>query len=346
MTYMLSEIREEPEVLRRLACENKAVLDALCAELRKRDIKHVTFAGRGTSDHAAIYGQYVMSIVGGVNAGLAVPSCISLYGADIYYGDSLVIAISQSGSAEDALAVVESAKACGAVTLSVTNDPESKLARAAKYHLCCAAGKEKSVAATKTFTSQLALLYLLAARRFAKPEMEARFSRFPDALGAFIDDFGKSAGALALRYRYIENGFVMARGVSYPIALETVLKIQETCYVRLSGYSSADFYHGPMARIDALSPVIIYALRGRSMNDNAALAEKVVSLGAEPLVVTDDPDAAKRFAVSYLLPDVGSELLSPILAASFAQLFAEALCALRGGDPDNPRNLKKVTVTR
>ncbi|MBR7142865.1 MAG: SIS domain-containing protein [Clostridia bacterium] len=346
MTYMLQEILASPDILASLEKENRHVLTALGAELRQKQIRSVTFAGRGTSDHASIYGQYLLSIIGGVCAGLAIPSAISLYGSQIDYGESLVIAVSQSGSAADALAVLECARQSGAVTLAITNDPQSPLAKAAQWHLFCHADEEKSVAATKTFTSQLALLYLLAAYWFEREDMKQYFAQLPRKLNAWLSEAVPQMESFVRPYRYMEDGFILSRGITYPIALETMLKVQETCYVKLKAYSSADFYHGPLAQVDRRTPVIVYAPSGAALQENLAMAEKIRSLGNEPLVVTDSEQVFQQASSAFLLPKAEDELAAPLFFAVFAQLFAQALCLERGGDPDHPRNLKKVTVTR
>jgi len=343
---MKSEISEEPRVLRELLPTNRDTLEALGKALRERNIRNVTFAGRGTSDHASVYGQYLLAILGGMNPGLAIPSAITLYGARMDYSGSLVVAVSQSGRAADALAVVERGNRCGAVTLAVTNDPESPVAKAARFHLWCHAGPELSVAATKTFTAQLGIMYLLAAFWTQRQDLIDDFEKMPALTEAFISAMARDAEGLATGYRYMETGFVLSRGIGYPVALETMLKIQETCYVKIKGYSSADFYHGPMAQIDNGTAVIVYAMEGKALEENTAMADRIAAIGARPLVVTDSASVAERYPLSYLLPKAPNELLAPLLTATFAQLFAEALCCLRGGNPDSPRNLQKVTVTR
>ena len=346
MTLMLKEILEESKILPTLEEVNASTFSGLCEVLRKRKIKNVTLAARGTSDHAAIYGQYLLSIVCGVTAGLAVPSAISLYGADIDLSDTLVIAISQSGKAADALAVIEAGNRHGAETLAITNYTDSPLAKAAKWHLFCNAGEEKAVAATKTFTAQLALTYLLAAHWAKREDMLSAFPSLAEKLNELAKKAEKEIKSIALPYRYMDNGFVLSRGIGYPIALETMLKIQETCYARIKGYSSADFYHGPIAQIERDTPVILYLLKGSAFNDNMEMANKLRGLGVEPFIVTDSKELHAEAPCSYLIPEADHELAAPIILAEFAQLFAEALCALKGLDPDTPRNLNKVTVTR
>ena len=151
---------------------------------------------------------------------------------------------------------------------------------------------------------------------------------------------------MASKYKDIKDGFVLSRGITYPIALESALKIQETCYIKMKGYSVSDFYHGPLAQIESDTVTVVYAVKGKAENDGIGAADRLVSIGNRPLVVTDDFELKDRYENVMLVPDCGDEFLAPVVLATFAQLFAFHLCLARGGNPDCPRNLKKVTVTR
>lgn len=346
MTKMLQEIGEQAAVLRGLEEANRETLTALTAVLRERRITHAVFTARGTSDHASIFGQYLLGITGGVVSALALPSCVTLYGGQFCFENDLVVGVSQSGKAADGLAVLNQAKAAGGVTLAITNDADSPMAKAADFHLYCNAGPEKSVAATKTFTAQLGLITLLAAYWHQDDALLTAFQALPDHVEQTNRLCDSEIDALALQYRYIEDGFVLSRGLCYPIALEAMLKIQETCYVRMKGYAVSDFYHGPLAQVDGNTPVLLFAPGGRALEDHRGMLARLREIGAEPLVVTNDKAFAEECRLSFLLPDTGSELTQPFLYAVFAQRFAQSLCVQKGLNPDAPRNLKKVTITR
>ena len=346
MTKMLEEIRQQPQVLASLEEANRQTLLSLVEELKERKITHAVFAGRGTSDHASIFAQYVLGITKGVVSGLAMPSCITLYNGQFDFGSDLVVGVSQSGKAADALAVLEQAKARGGVTVAITNDKESPMAKAAKYHLYCNAGLEVSVAATKTFTAQMGLVVLLAAYWSQDDGLLEAFRALPSHVERLLAVCDSQMAQTTLRYRYIEDGFVLSRGISYAVALEAMLKIQETCYVKMKGYAVSDFYHGPLAQVDMDVPVILFAPKGQAEKDNRDMAAKLKDLGVDPLIVTSDPDYAKENNLSFVIPDTGNEITQALLFAVFAQRFAESLCAQKGLNPDAPRNLKKVTVTR
>ena len=345
MTKMLEEILEQPVALSGIEKENESTLKALAAEINDKKIKTAVFSGRGTSDHASIYGQYLFGIKNGIVSSLAIPSCITSYDCEFAFENMLVIGVSQSGKAADALAVLNQAKNKDAVTVAITNDKNSPMALSAKYHLYCNTGAEISVAATKTFTAQMYLIALLSAYISGDNEFLSDLRTVPDSAKELIGN-ADLIREQVVRYRFMNEGFVLARGICYPVALETALKIQETCYIKMKGYAISDFYHGPMAQLDSDVPVIIYAVKGHTFDDAKDMIKKVCSIGISPLVVTDDGEFAKEFDFSFVIPSAGSEFTKPYLLAIFAQLFAECLCGNKGMNPDAPRLLKKVTITK
>ena len=346
MTKMLDEIFQQPAVLGGIESENKETLSALVEELNARKISHVLLAARGSSDHAAIYGKYLLGIYKGVVSGLAMPSVITSYNANPDMSQDLVVGISQSGKAADAIAVLEAANAQGAITVAITNNTQSPLAKTAKYHLYCNAGLEESVAATKTFTAQLYLLALLTAYWSADEQLLDELRRLPESLKKSIDAINDLAAASVARYRYMTEGFVLARGFCFPIAMEMALKTQETCYIKMQGHAISDFYHGPMAQVTAEVPVIVLAPSGKEFNNSEEIIEKIKNIGTQVLVITDDKTLAKKNDHSVLLPAIDSEPAAAFLYTVFAQCFAQSLSISKGLNPDAPRLLKKVTITK
>ncbi|MBR2327509.1 MAG: SIS domain-containing protein [Clostridia bacterium] len=344
MTKMLSEIKEQPEVLRNVFAKNETVLKNLAAEIKEKGVRHAVFAARGTSDHASTYAKYLLGIYCGMSSALAVPSAITLYGADFDFSHDLVVGVSQSGKAADALEVIGAGNKDGGITVAVTNDCASPMARSAKYHLDCSAGPEISVAATKTFTSEMMLLGLLTAHLSDNKQLLKDLNSVHTAVSEVIDTAFSEIEKLAARYTFIEDGFVLGRGIIYPVALEAALKIQETCYVKMKGYPNSDFYHGPIAQVDNGTFVILLAPKGKAFEDSVAMAKKIAETGAELLVFTNDKELAKEYR-SVLLPDV-SEAVAPFVFAPAIQYFAQCLSLSKGLDPDAPRMLKKVTITK
>ncbi len=345
MNKMINEILEEPSVLRLIEEKNDSVLDVISDEVIRMGITNVIFSGRGTSDHAGIYGQYLFQIFCDMSAGLATASAITVYGAQNCLKKSLVIAISQSGYAADSIEILKAAKKCGSVTVAVTNSSDSPLAVCADHCLLCSAGRELSVAATKTFTAQLAVVYLLAMRISGRTDPD-KLLTLADCVEKTILDYGGAIKNFAEKFIGIKEGFILSRGITYPIALEAALKIQETCYVKMKGYASSDFYHGPLAQVEKDTVIFVFAAKGKAEAENVSAVEKLLSIGNEPYIITDDENLKKDYKKVFIIPDCGDEFLSPLVFAAFAQLFACHLCIAGGGDPDSPRNLKKVTVTK
>ena len=343
MTKMLTEISEQPKVLKGIFEKNEEVIKEASAELKKRDMNRFVFAARGTSDHAGVYGKYLLGICGGMTCALAVPSAITLYGADFDFSNDCIVGISQSGKAADALEVMAAANQDGGITVSITNDCNSPMAKLAKYRFDCSAGPELSVAATKTFTAEMMLLAHLTAELCAKSELKNDLLSVWQKTAAVIDNVFPVIEREAQRYTFVEDGFVLGRGIIYPVALETALKIQETCYVKMKGYPSSDFYHGPIAQVDKGSFVILLAPKGKAFADAVNMAKQIAATGADLLVFTNDAELALDYR-SIVLPEC-SELVSPFVFAPAIQYFAQCLSICKGLDPDNPRRLNKVTIT-
>lgn len=346
MTLMQKEIFEEPKALKACYDYNEAELKRLAEKLRNSDICNVYVAARGTSDHAGIYGKYLIESMVGVPVGLAAASTITLYGGKINFKNNLVIGISQSGAAADVLEVIKMAKASGAVTLTITNTLGSPLAEAADFHLYCNAGLESSVAATKTFTTQLYLMAQLAAVWADDKKLSEDLQAVPANLEKFFEKNDEIA-ELVKRYRFMTENFYLSRGICWPLALEAALKIQETNYVRARAYPISDFHHGPFAMIEEGTPVVMFVPNGPAAEDSKAMIEKLKNVGADILMVSDSDELLAEGTVSFKIPSAnGSDAISAFYYAAFAQLFACNLTAVKGRNPDAPRGLNKVTITK
>lgn len=345
MTNMFKEITEQPDVLKKCLAANEETLNRVAAEVKKRDPQFITIAARGTSDHAAVYAKYMFETLTGLPVVLAAPSVVTTYNGKLAMKNALVIGISQSGAAEDVAAVMNEANDCGTTTVGITNFSDSLLAKSSKYTLLCSAGVEKSVAATKTFTTQLIILGLLAAKLAENKAVEKELLAVPELVKKTLDTVEDQIKKAALRYRFIDECIVLARGMNYSVALESALKIEETTYVRAIGYASSDFHHGPMAVLQKDLPVIAFAPKGATLNDMKETISLLKSANSDVLIVSDDEDLRKDADCFIKTPSASSDFVSPFVNAVVAQLFACNLAAVKGLNPDAPRMLHKVTVT-
>ena len=338
---MAAEIAEQPEVLTRILRDGKGDASRVGKAVRSRRPKFVLFVARGTSDHAALYAKYLVETSLGLPAGLASPSTMTVYDAHPTLDDVLMIAVSQSGGSPDLVEPVHRARAAGAITVAVTNAPDSPLAKAAEYHLDVLAGPELAVVATKTYTAELLTLFLFVEAIAGRSGDEA--DAVPEQAKRLLARAGEIA-QIAVRYRFAEQLVTTARGYNYATAREAALKLMETSYLVAHAFSGADLLHGPMAMIDRGFPVIAIVPEGLGGAALRPVLEGLRDRRADTLVI-GEPDAISLGTVGFELKDLGPEPLTPILAILPVQYLAWNLARLRGADPDQPRGLQKVTET-
>ncbi|MCQ2387794.1 MAG: SIS domain-containing protein [Clostridia bacterium] len=355
-TLMWKEINETPEVFGRIFNDNADVMKQLVSEIKNSKATNFVAAARGTSDHALIYFKYMLEINSNYTVGLSAPSVLTLYKGKINYSNSIVIGCSQSGKAEDVLEVIKKGNEHGAITISVTNDKNSPLAKEAKFHLYCDCGDEKSVAATKTFSAELYLLLWLASELSKKKENLLMLKNLKTEIECIIPQIDQLTTTYANKFKDMKSGFVLSRGLTYAIALESTLKLQETCYIQMKGYPGSEFYHGPMAMVNESTPVIIYCAKNNGDDEMQSIVradqlkclEKMLVLGAPVLLVTNDCVlTGKSFKCNDALINFNvSEEIMMFAFAIFAQMFACKISCLIGNNPDAPRALQKVTITK
>lgn len=339
---MLKEIREQPAALEKTLRIELRGIEKLKARLAQRPPRMIVLAARGTSDNAAQFGRYLFELRTGIPVSLAAPSVYTLYEAPPNLKDALVIGISQSGESTDVNAVLEAARAQNAFTIGVTNESSSSMAKLADHVVQVRAGKEKSVAATKTYTGQLLAMYLIAYALGADVKI-AQLERLPDwtAKALSAED---AVAAAAVRYRFMERCVVIGRGLNYANAFEMALKLMETCYVVAERFSSADLMHGPIAMVEASFPAFVFAPAGVTAGPMSVTLAKLRTLHAETFLIGDRASGAK-FERGLQLPVTLDELFTPIPYIVPAQLFAAHLATEKGLNPDQPRALSKVTRT-
>lgn len=344
-SWLFREIHEQPAAIARLLANESAAVQALAGAMRSRPVSHVVIAARGTSDNAARYAKYVLGACNGLTVALAAPSLFSIYRRPPRFGNALVLGISQSGKSPDIVAVLAEARRQGALTAVLTNEPESDLARQGEVVINLHAGVERAVAATKTYTTELAAIALLSASLGGESAPKRELDTLPKAVETALEMNGAIAAAVA-RYRYMERCVVIGRGYNYATAFELALKMKELTYVVVEPYSSADFQHGPLAVIEHGFPVIVLA-PGGAMNEEMAGFMRTLAGRQAELIVFSDQDALLAAAQTALrLPVTVPEWLSPLTTIVPGQLFAMHLAHTRGYDVDAPRGIHKVTETR
>ncbi|MGK2320153.1 SIS domain-containing protein [Gordonia rhizosphera] len=338
---MAAEIAEQPTRWHRLLDDGRPTIADIAAQIAAHRPRFVQFVARGTSDHAALYAKYLVEIVLQIPAGLVSPSTVTVYGARPDLRDVLYIAVSQSGGSPDLVQSVEVARAQGALTVAITNNDTSPLADAAELHIDVLAGPEKSVAATKSYTSELLALYLLMTHIAGADDSAATL--LPE-LGEQVLKADDQVRTVAQRYRFAQRLITTGRGYSYPTAREAALKLMETSYLSAQAFSGADLLHGPLATVDPQVPVLAVVPAGAGGEAMRPVLERLADRDADVFGV-GSPERIANLTGGIALPDGVPDALSPLLEIIPLQQLALHLAIARGGDPDTPRGLRKVTET-
>ncbi|MFL6672536.1 MAG: SIS domain-containing protein [Massilia sp.] len=307
-------------------------------KLRTTNFNSAVTVARGSSDHASSYLAYlIMSRMGRLVTSLPM-SLITLYKSPLVTRDTLAVAISQSGQSPDVVEPIRYFRGGGATTVALVNDADSPLAQAAEWAMPLHAGKEQSVAATKSFITSLVAGARLVAEWQNDSELKDGLAALPDALRtAATADWSAALEVLAPA----RNIMVVGRGISFPVALEAALKFKETSALQAEAFSGAEIKHGPMALIDEGYPLVIFATRGPTQAGLVALADEMRGRGARVLLAAPD-DVDSR---DLTLPVASTPDLDPIVAIQAFYVMAANLSKARGLDPDRPRHLSKVTKT-
>jgi glutamine---fructose-6-phosphate transaminase (isomerizing) len=343
MSLMLKEIGQQPEALARTLREETPRILKLGKFLSSKEIHLIVLVARGSSDNAALFGRYLLEISCGIPVSLSAPSVYTLYRTKLRMNHTLVVGVSQSGEGTDINVVLADSKKGGAYTLGITNESRSTMSSLVDEVFLIRAGKERSVAATKTYTGQLLLFYLLAAalqdgrgieRLQVIPELAAESLKLNSRISNIVE-----------RYRFMNHCIVVGRGLNYANAYELAIKLMESCYIVSERFSSADFLHGPLAIIEKDFPVVLFAPPGKSFNDILKLAGRLKQLKAETIVISSEQPILKRATRAVEIPRKVEDFLSPIPYIIPGQLFAAMLAEVKGLNPDKPRLLKKVTRT-
>lgn len=337
-THMRREIEEIPQAAARLLDGSGATLAAAGRDIAARDPHFLMTVARGSSDHVAAFMKYSVELTAGLAVASVGPSIASIYGARLKLAGSACLAISQSGKSPDIVAMAESARAGGALTIALTNTAGSPLAAACDHAIDIAAGPERSVAATKTFVNSAVAALALMAHATRDDTLLAALKALP---GQFEQAIAADWMALAAALEGDQSLFVLGRGPSSAIAAEVALKFKETCAMHAEAYSAAEVMHGPLALVGPGFPVLTLAARDAAEPSLAEAADGLAGRGADVFVTSALAKAAHQ------LPHIatGHPLTDPLALIVSFYAFVEAFARHRGLDPDAPRNLRKVTET-
>ncbi len=339
-----AEIGEQPEAARRLLASREEIRK-VARTIVAADIRYAVIAARGSSDNAAVYAQYLFAVRHRLAVALALPSATSIYGTTPDLRNALVIGISQSGRSPDIVGVIEQAHRQGALTLALSNDPGSDLVGAAELSIDLKAGPERSVAASKTYTSELLGLALLSAELNAAGADDAALAEIPNLIREALDQ-EEVAARLARADSELSRCVVLGRGYHYATAREWSLKLKELALVHADPYSFADFEHGPVGLIERGFRVLAVTPSGAAHADMLKGISRLRNrLGASTLAVTDDVKAGRVSDACLRFPPT-PEWLAPIVSIVPCQLYAFHLAVAKNLNPDRPRGLRKVTLTR
>jgi glucosamine--fructose-6-phosphate aminotransferase (isomerizing) len=337
------EIGQQPEVATRILGASGPAWAAVAGAIRAADPAGVVIAARGSSDHAAVYAKYLLETRNGLPVALAAPSLFTLYRQPPDLRRFCVLAISQAGASTDVVTVIEEARRQGSVTVALTNDLASPLASAAAHVVPLGSGPERSVPATKTYTASLLQVALLSQALTPSAEFAAALERGPEALRLALAAEG-ALGPAVQALRPATRLAVLGRGYNLSTALEVGLKLMEAAYLVAEARSVADFLHGPIAIVEPGFPVLLLDAEGPTAGEMASLAGQLRERGANVLTIGDValPVGAIGVRVATGLP----ESLTPLPFAVVGQLLTAGLAAARSLDPDRPRGLRKVTISR
>jgi glucosamine--fructose-6-phosphate aminotransferase (isomerizing) len=344
MSFMLKELLSAPDVIKACMKENEKTVKAIAEYIKGNNISNILTMARGTSSNAAWCFKYAMEINAGIPVAEYLAALTTVYKTTLNFKDSILFVISQSGASTDTLEVVAKAKEKGCKVVGVTNNKNSPLAKQADYLLWLAAGEEKSVAATKTFVAQLCALFMVAA------EVSGNMSILKDIENSIpklekIKDKADAIDDVAKSLRNVDKLILITRGVTMGVSHEIALKLRECCYIHTTSYSSSEFIHGPLALIDEKATVLLIAPNGECKDDFINISTRLNLLGAKLIAFSDISEVLNISDAKVKMPAAAK--WDAVFTYSMAlQMFVEKMSVRLGINPDSPRNLKKITITR
>ncbi|MDE0678941.1 MAG: SIS domain-containing protein [Gammaproteobacteria bacterium] len=338
VTRMYREAGEIPESIGRQQTRNAALIEKITRKLKKTPPRFILTCARGSSGHAATYAKYLFETRTGLAVCSYAPSVASLYAAQTDMREAVFIVISQSGRSPDLLSATRAAKDGGAHVVAVVNDEASPLANLTDHVLPIGAGPELSVAATKSCIGAMSALYHLCAQWRGEHGMLDALAILPETLSkAWSFDWPLALEPL----RGARQALILSRGIGLAAAQEAALKLKETCMIQAEGFSAAEVRHGPMTIVGEEFPVMAIATFDAAQQSIDSVSREFLDCGARVLVAGEPVDGA----LCLPTPRAPDSNLQPLVFLQTFYKFANALSFGRGLDPDQPRNLSKVTET-
>ena len=337
-TNMAREVAEIPQAADRFLAASSGAVQKAAAALRLADPALVVTIARGSSDHAATYLKYAVELLAGIPVASVGPSIASVYGQRLRLAGAACLGISQSGKSPDIVAMMQAARAGGALTLAITNQLDSPMAAAVSHPISLNAGPEHSVAATKTFVNSVLAGLALLAEWQQDDALRAAVAHLPNAFSKALPLDWSPLGQRLVRAQSL---YVLGRGPAYAISNEVALKFKETSGLHAESYSAAEVLHGPAAIVQAQFPVFALGVEDAALAHVVTTAERLAAQGADVFVTGASAIGCTRLpTVTGLHP-----LVAPLVLIVSFYAFVEELARRRGYDPDTPPHLRKVTET-
>lgn len=340
-TLMQQEIFSEPSMMKRTIAACTPVLADIAKAFKQRNITNIVTMARGTSDNAATVFSFVCPLKTGIKVGKYHPSLTTVYDCNVDMKNTCMVVISQSGMSKDTIAVMDKAMKNGALTVAVTNNAQSPIAKNADFHLFMDVEEEKSVAATKTYIGELFALYMLT--EALGGNLDCDMNKLADRIQEILNlnpEIEKVAKKL-----YTKNNFIiLSRGTMLGTGDECALKLTECCYLFNRSYSSANFMHGPLSLLDDKANVILLAPDCECKQEFIDMAKRAKELGANLTVFSDVPEILELATDKIVMPKANT-VEAPVLYGTAISLLALNIGLAKGLNVDTPRNLNKVTIT-
>lgn len=340
------EIFEQPEAVAECIAANRGLCRQIGEEVKARGIKTAVLVGRGSSDHANLVGRYLLETKCGMTVSISAPSVITAYKAVPDYSNVLMVAVSQSGAAQDIFEVMKECDRQGGLCVGVTNVEGSLMTQAGSYKLNNHCGPERSVTAGKSYLTQVTILTMIAASISGDKELSDTLDKAPQIVEKTLETVESQTRDVVRFYRETQHLLLVGRGLMDALANEAELKIQETSYLDARCYGSADYRHGPIATAQRFIPYMFFLADEKTNYCGEALIKRLKEeTRIWCTVVTNKPRLAALGDTCVLLPQEYDGIKAVFAGAVFAQMFS-CLCSLsRGFDPDNPKGVSKKTVT-